>query len=116
MGFPCLQLLFGFSQDISGLGGMFKRLAHISWYYRSVIEEVEQTTTILGEDDLLLGSLNGGSKVDVESLLDFLTSLSMESSAFVLINSPVLTYNVGKLSFSDQILSLGAHEFLLEGD
>jgi hypothetical protein len=108
--------LFCFGQYISGLAGMFKRLAHVSWYYGSVIEEVEQTAAILGEDDLLLGSLNGGSEVDVEGLLDFLTSLSMESSAFVLTKSPVLTYNVGELSFSDQVLSLGSHEFLLEGD
>ena len=52
-----------------------KRLAHIAWYHRRVVEEVQETAAMLREDNLLLSTLDGGCKVEVISLLELLSGL-----------------------------------------
>jgi len=65
---------------------------------RSVINEVEQLSCVLGKQDLLLGALDDSGGVKVVGLLELLAG------------------DVGKLSLGDQRLSLCADELLLEGD
>ena len=84
------------------------RVARDDW---SVVEEVHKAATVLGENDLLLGSLNGGSEVDVVCLLNLLTRLHRVS----LVELEVYhTNNIGQLRFCDQVLSLCSDELLLK--
>ena len=64
----------------------------------SIIDEVEQLSCVLGQQDLLLGALDDSGGVKVVSLLELLAG------------------DVGKLCLGDERLSLCADELLLEGD
>lgn len=74
---PSLQLAFGLVQDIASFTSISEWLSDIAWDNRSVIQEVEKSATVLSEDDLLLGSLNGGGEVMVISLLQLLAGLRL---------------------------------------
>lgn len=71
---------------------------HVSGNDGSVINKIEQLSCILGQQDLLLGTLNDGSGVEVVCLLELLTG------------------DVGELGFGDERLSLCTDKFLLESD
>ena len=60
---PHLQLLLRATQDLAGVVSVSERTADIAWHNRGVVEVVEKTTAIFGEDDLLLSTLDGGCEV-----------------------------------------------------
>lgn len=66
---------------------------------------------MLGQDDLFLGSLDGGCKVMVVSLFELLASLKESAERTSLDES---SYNVVELCLSDKALSFCADKLLLE--
>lgn len=50
--------------------------ASVSRDNRRVVKELQKTTTMLGQNYLLLGALNGGSELGRICLLELLTSLT----------------------------------------
>lgn len=52
-------------------------LACITRNKRTVINEVEQTTSMAGQDGLLLGALNDSRQVEIIGLLELLSRLQM---------------------------------------
>jgi hypothetical protein len=75
IGLPILQVVFGIIEDLAGLIGVLPWWANIAWNNGSVIEEVEETTAVAGEDDLFLGSFDGGSKFGGVGFLQLLAGL-----------------------------------------
>lgn len=72
---PALELSLGISQNLSGIMGMSERLTDVTRNHGRIVEEVQQPAAVLGEDDLLLSTLDGGSELQVVRLLDLLPSL-----------------------------------------
>ena len=63
-----------------------------------VVQQTQQLAGVLGEQDLLLGTLDDGRGVQVVGFLEFLAG------------------DVGELGFGHEGLGFGADELLLEGD
>lgn len=95
---PVSEFVLGNIQDLSCVLSVSESGVGISRNNRSVVNEVEQLSCVLGQKNLLLGALNDGSSVNVVSLLELLAG------------------DVGKLSLGDERLSLCADKLLLEGD
>ena len=72
---PLLELLLGIAQNLSRIVAVGEGLSLIARDDRSVVEEVEKPAAILGENDLLLCSLDGCGKVDVICFLNLLAGL-----------------------------------------
>ena len=72
---PLPEVIFTIIEDLAGLSSMLVNWASISWDNRRVIQEFQETATMLGEDDLLLCTLNSCSKFGCICLLELLTSL-----------------------------------------
>jgi hypothetical protein len=98
VGSPGSELVFGDVQDFSCSLGVRECGVDISRNDRSVVNEVEQLSCVLGQQDLLLGALDDSGGVKVVGLLELLAG------------------DVGKLGLGDEGLSLCADELLLEGD
>lgn len=86
---------------------------HIARYDWCIIDKVQETASVLSQDDLLLCSLDGGCKVMVVSLLELLASLKESAECK---DCEELPYNVVELCFGHQALSFGADKLLLELD
>lgn len=95
---PGSEFVLGYVEHISCGLGVREGRVHVSGNYGSVINEVEQLSCVLGQEDLLLGTLNDSSGMEVVCLLELLTG------------------NVGELGFGDERLSLCADKLLLESD
>ena len=54
---------------------MLKRRTGVTWDNWGVIEEVQETAAMAREDNLLLSTLNGGSKLGGIGLLELLAGL-----------------------------------------
>lgn len=74
-GTPVTQIVFGIVEDLSGLVALCVRDTGVARDDGSVVEEVEQTETVAGEDDLLLGALDGGEELGCVGFFKLLTSL-----------------------------------------
>jgi hypothetical protein len=74
---PCLQLLLGIVEDLAGFADVRERLAYIAWNNWSVIKVVQEASPVLGEDDLLLGTLDGCGEMEVVGFLELLACLNM---------------------------------------
>ena len=72
---PVFQIIFRIVEDLTCLACVLERCANISRNNGGIIEEVEETTTVTGKDDLLLGALDGSCELGGISFLDLLTSL-----------------------------------------
>lgn len=95
---PASKVLLSLVEDFSCSLPVLERVVAISGYDRSIVEQVQQLSCVLSQQDLLLGTLDDGSGVNVISLLE------------------LLARDVGKLSFGNERLGFGADEFLLELD
>jgi hypothetical protein len=95
---PAAEGGLGVVEDFTGGGLLGVCGALLAGDDGSVVEEVEEFTGVLGEQDLLLGALNHGRGVEVVGFLEFLAGY------------------VGELGFGDEGLGFGADELLLEGD
>jgi hypothetical protein len=72
---PSLEILFCICKDLSCISLVSKWLAGVTRYDWGVIEKVQETTTVSGQNDLLFGTLDGRSEMDIVGFLDLLTSL-----------------------------------------
>lgn len=95
---PGSEFVLGYVEHISCRLGVREGRVHVSGNDGSVINKVEQLSCVLGQQDLLLGTLNDGSGVEVVCLLELLTG------------------DVGELGFGDERLGLCADKLLLESD
>merc|ERR1711977_629334 len=93
---PVLEIILCIVQDLAGLTGMLVGWTDITRDDGSVVEEVEETATVAGEDDLLLCALDGSCELGSICLLHLLSG------------------NVGQLSLSNQILRLSTNKLLLQ--
>lgn len=81
VGLPVLEVVLGIVQDLPGLRAVEIRPALFTWHDGAVVKELQEAAAVAGEDDLLLGALNGGEKLGVIGLLEFLASLDIYVSA-----------------------------------
>lgn len=72
---PLLEIILRVVQDLSSLIRVLVRRADVTWDDWGVIEEVEETTTVAGEDNLLLGTLDGGGELQSVCFLELLAGL-----------------------------------------
>jgi hypothetical protein len=77
---PGSEAVFSIVEDLTASLGAFEGFMDISWDDRGVIKEIEHASTLLGEHYLLLSTLDGSGRLDVESLLKLLASLDVESA------------------------------------
>jgi len=80
---PALKLNLGFVQNLSSFVGVCKGLSDVTGHNWSIVKKVEESATVSGKNNLLLGSFDGSGKVEVVGLLDLLSGLAFVSSAFV---------------------------------
>lgn len=98
IGDPSLELVFSVVENISCGLGVSKGRMCVSRDNRSVVDKVEQLSCVLGQQDLLLGTLNDGGGVKIVGLLELLTG------------------DVGELGLGDERLGFCADQLLFEGD
>ena len=75
--FPMTEIILSILEDLASQGLMVIRLACIARNDGSVVNVVEQATSMASQNGLLLGALNNGRQVDIIGLLQLLTSLQM---------------------------------------
>lgn len=71
------EIILSILEDLASQGLMVIRLACIARNDGSVVNVVEQATSMASQNGLLLGALNNGRQVDIIGLLQLLTSLQM---------------------------------------
>ena len=74
-----MKLDLGFVQNLPSFVGVGEWLSDITRHDWSVVEQVQQSAAVSGEDDLLLSSFDCGGKVEIVGLLDLLSGLSLVS-------------------------------------
>jgi hypothetical protein len=47
----------------------------VPWHDRGIVDEIQESTGVFGQDDLFLGALDGGCELKVVGLLEFLPCL-----------------------------------------
>ena len=72
---PLLQLLLSIVEYLSRFARMGEWLAHVAGNDRGIVEKVQQTTAVAGEDDLFLSAFDGRGEVQVVCLLQLLARL-----------------------------------------
>lgn len=75
LGLPVSKVVLTVVEDLAGLRAVLEDSTGITWDDGRVVEEFQETTSVLGEEDLLLGTLNDSGKLCSVCLLEFLTSL-----------------------------------------
>lgn len=73
---PVLEVIFSIVQDLSSLCAVVVRALLLAGHNGAVVEELEETATVTGQDDLLLGTLDCGKEFGVVGLLELFTSLT----------------------------------------
>lgn len=82
LGPPVAEVVLGVVQDLPRLGPVLVPGARFAGDHGGVVEEGEQATAVLGEDELLLGALDGSEELCIVGLLELLACLaSAEQSA-----------------------------------
>ena len=93
---PLAQVLLGVVEDLARGLALGVRLALVARHDGGVVEQVDQLARLAGEQDLLLGALDDGGRVQVVCLLQLLAG------------------DVGELGLGHEGLGFGADELLLE--
>jgi hypothetical protein len=74
-GLPASQLIFSIIEDLAaGVDALIWRM-RFPRYNGGVVYEIQQTTSLLGQDDLLLSTFDCGREVHVKGLFEFLACL-----------------------------------------
>lgn len=76
---PGLELGFGVVEDVTGFRHMSEGLTDVAGNNRCVVKKVQETSTMPGEDDLLLSAFDRGGEVEVVRFLELLPSLAKVS-------------------------------------
>ena len=79
---PVTEILFSIVEDLACLSAVLKCWTGVTWNNWGIIKEVQETTAVASEDDLLLGALNGGSELGSICLLQLLAGLVRVSWSF----------------------------------
>lgn len=79
---PVTEILFGIVEDLACLSAVLECWAGVTWDNWGIIKEVQETTAVTSEDDLLLSALNGGSELGSVCLLKLLAGLLRVSWSF----------------------------------
>lgn len=80
---PFAQVLLGIIEDLASLVAVHELRASVARNDRCVIEEVQKTTAVTGENDLFFGALDGSGELCGVGLLKFLASLFPDERAFL---------------------------------
>ncbi len=72
---PPPQILLGVVQDLARVLGVLERMARVAGNDGRVVEKVEQTATVAGQEGLLLRPFDSGGEVHVVGLFELLTGL-----------------------------------------
>lgn len=64
-------------KDLSGFIGLRERLAHIAWNHRCIIEQIQNSSSMLGQNNLLFSSLDRCGEMYIVCFFNFLTGLSI---------------------------------------
>lgn len=72
---PCPQFILCIIQDLLSLLTHSICWVRITGYDRSVVQETDESPALLGQENLLLGTLDGGGEVEVVGFLEFLAGL-----------------------------------------
>jgi hypothetical protein len=75
------KIILGVGEDLTRCLDFCEGWMDVAGYDRGVVDEVQESTGMFREDNLLLGTLDGGSEVVVISFLKLLTSLCWVSNA-----------------------------------
>lgn len=77
---PVLHVIFAVVQNLSSLCTVGVRSLCFTRNDGTVVEEFQKAAAVAGEDDLLLGSLNGSEELSIVSFLQLLTGLRLDVS------------------------------------
>jgi hypothetical protein len=69
------EIVFRIGEDLARCLYLSKGRMNVARYDRCVVDEVQESPSVFRKDDLLLGTLDGGSEVVVVGFLKLLTSL-----------------------------------------
>lgn len=134
LGLPVAEVVFGVVEDLAGLGAVGVGLALVSWNDGAVVQKLEETAAVAGQDDLLLGALDRGEEFGVVGFLELLTSLAHRDAISFLApheggshldkhaerqeqgDMAIETHDIRQLSLGNQVLRLGPDELLLKDD
>ena len=72
---PVTQILLGGLEDLARLVGVVEGRACVAGDDGGVIEEVEETATVAGEDDLFFSAFDGRGEVEIVGFFEFLAGL-----------------------------------------
>ena len=78
---PVAEILFGIVEDLACLSAVLECWTRVTWNNWGIVKEVQETTPVTSEDDLLLGALNGGSELGSICLLKLLAGLGRVSGS-----------------------------------
>lgn len=80
LGPPIAEVVLCVVQNLPRLGSVLVRGARVAGDHGRVVKEGEQAAAVLGEDELLLGALDGREELCVVRLLELLTGLVSSES------------------------------------
>ena len=69
------KIILGVGQDLTCCLYLGEGRMNVARYDRGIIDQVQETTGVLREDNLLLSALDGGCEVEIVGFLELLTSL-----------------------------------------
>lgn len=72
---PLSKIVFGVVENLASLMAVLEDGASVTWNDGSIIEKVQETTAVAGENDLLLGALDGCSEFGGVCFLELLATL-----------------------------------------
>lgn len=75
LGLPVAEVVLGVVQNLAGLGSVVVDGLGVTGDNRSVVKKLQQAATVLGQDNLLLGTLNSGGELGLVGFLELLASL-----------------------------------------
>lgn len=75
LGLPVAEVVLGVIENLAGLAGVVVLGLGVAGHNRGVVEKLEQAAAVLGQNNLLLGALNGGGKLGLVGFLELLASL-----------------------------------------
>lgn len=95
---PVAEIIFGVIQNLASLGAVGVGLALVAWHHGAVVQKLEETAAMAGQDDLLLSTLDRGNKFGVVGFLQLLAGLKQRD---VKIISFLVTPTMGASTTSD---------------
>lgn len=109
------KVIFRIVKDLSRILSTCKGRVQVSGNDWCIVNQVDKSTRMLGQNGLLFSTLDGCCEVLVVRLLEFLASLHYVST-FTSTASIFGTYDIRQLCLSNQALGFGANKLLFKLD